>query len=360
MLINVSTYFFMKGEKRMGKIVKKLFLILLIGLFFVSYSHAFGSKRFPIVKVLDQNMYLGADLSPLIGGDPAQMQAVIRAIIASNYPARARAMARTIKLFRPDVVCLQEAWIFEFLPEGISWNFKTLLLEALGDDYKEVVTNAGLTDVNLLPLFGVRIKDQDVILAKKNVIIGDTDTFVFADSIVFDELPFPPPNDSVTVYRGLSTARLKIRGKWYTVGNTHLESFHPVIRYYQAVELVDEFDGETEPIILAGDFNSDPDGPAYQVIVEEFDDAWPRRLIGRRDPGFTYGREDLISDDANFYERIDFVFTRNRRATTLVGLTVGKTAFSKTLPVPYPDPPSIVRLWPSDHLGLFFTLILPQ
>jgi len=345
----------------MGKIFKKIFIILFIGLFFVSYSHAFGSKRsfLPKVKVLDQNMYLGADLTPLLTGDLGQLEDVIGEIIASNYPARANAIARTIKVLRPDVICLQEAFLFEYLPLGISWDFKALLLAELGDDYKEVVTNEDLTDVDLRPLFGVRIKDQDVILAKRNVRIGDTDSFAFADNIEMD-LPLDPPFNKVVIARGVSTARLKIRRKWYTVGNTHLESFHPGIRYNQAIELVDEYDGVPEPIILAGDFNSEPGWPAYNVIVEEFDDAWPRRLIGRRDPGFTYGRDDLISDDAIFDERIDFVFTRNRRATTLVGLTVGKSKFSKTVPVLYPtEPPSLVRLWPSDHLGLFFTLILP-
>lgn len=352
----------------MGKIFKKIFIVLFIGLFFVSYSHAFGSKRFflPKVKVLDQNMYLGADLTPLFA-DPSLIPAVIGEIIASNYPARAKAFARTIKLFRPDVICLQEAFIFEYVPFGISWDFKSLLLDELGDDYKEVVTNEDLFEIDLrsIPSIGVRIKDQDVILAKNNVKVRNTDTFVFADNYVINNLPNPLPY-SVIVPRGVAIAKLKIRGKWYTVGNTHLESFDAGVRLNQAIEVVDEFDGEKEPIILAGDFNStpdesaEPDGSAYNVIVEEFDDAWPRRRIGRRDPGFTYGRDDLISNDAIFDERIDFVFTRNRRATTLLGLTVGKTEFSKTLPVPYPTPPFVVRLWPSDHLGLFFILILPQ
>ena len=103
-----------------------------------------------------------------------------------------------------------------------------------------------------------------------------------------------------------------------------------------------------------------PDSPAYNAIADEFDDAWPSRLIGRRDPGFTFGRMDLISDDAVFDQRIDYVFSRNRRAVTLAALTLGKTELSKSEPALYPtEPPSYVRLWPSDHLGLFFILLLP-
>ena len=51
----------------MGKIVKKVFFILIISLFFVSGSQAFDTEHFyfPKIKVMNQNMYLGADLSPL-------------------------------------------------------------------------------------------------------------------------------------------------------------------------------------------------------------------------------------------------------------------------------------------------------
>lgn len=241
---------------------------------------------------------------------------------------------------------------------GISWDFKTLLMNALGDDYKHVVTNEDLTDIDLLASFGVRIKDQDVIIAKKHVkIIGKPENIIFDDQLT---LPIPDIGP-ITVIRGLSTARLRIRRAKYLIGNTHLEAIEPVVRLSQADQVVYELSGKKEPIILAGDFNSQPGWPAYNAIVEDFDDAWPSRLIGRSDPGFTFGRDDLISNDAVFDERIDYVFTRNRHAATLLGLTVGKYKLSKTAPVLYPtDPPSYVRLWPSDHLGLFFILILPQ
>ena len=217
----------------MGKVLKKLFLILFISLFFVSYSQAFNSKHFhiPKVKVMDQNMYLGADLSPLFGEElnPEEIEIVageiIAEIIASNYPARAEAFAKMIKTLRPDVVCFQEAWIFEFKPLGINWDFKELILDALGDEYKEVVTNEELLDLNL-QTFGVRIKDQDVIIAKKYVaIVGEPETTIF-DA----QLTLPTAIGTVKVTRGLSTARLRIRGAEYLIGNTHLEAFHPTVR----------------------------------------------------------------------------------------------------------------------------------
>jgi len=345
----------------MEKSLKKLFFVLFISLFFVSNSQAADLEDFylPKVKVMNQNMYLGADLSPLLGGDLAQIPAVIGEIINSWYPARAAALARTIKKAGPDVVCLQEAWIFEYVPEEIKWNFKTLLLDALGDDYKEVVTNEGLLDVDLRQVFGVRIKDQDVIIAKKQVKIGDTETLTFDRQLTID---IDPPIGQQTVFRGLSIARLKIRGKWYTIGNTHLEAFDyldPGVRLSQAKQVLYELSDEIEPIMLFGDINDQPDSQAYSAydaITDEFDDAWLGRLLGRRDPGLTFGRINLIDDDQVFYERIDFGFIRNHRAITLLGVTVGKSEFSKTDPIP----PSGVRLWPSDHLGLFFILILPQ
>ena len=97
-----------------------------------------------------------------------------------------------VKKLGPDVLFLQEAWIFEYLPLGISWDFKELLLDALGDDYKEVVTNEYLLDIDLLTSFGVRIKDQDVIIAKKHVkIVGEPKTIIFWDQFTTPPIPDP-------------------------------------------------------------------------------------------------------------------------------------------------------------------------
>ena len=341
----------------MRKVLRGTLLVVFVGLFLVSNSQAFRLRPFspPKIKVMDQNMFLGADLSPLLGGDLSAVEDVIAEIIASNYPARAAALAKVIRTFGPDVVCIQEAWIFEYLPLGISWNFKDLLLAALGNEYREVVTNEGLMDVDFRSFLGVRIKDQDVVIARKYAKVGNKETFTFADNLQI-VLPLAPPFDTVTVTRGVSTARLKIKKRWYTIVNTHLEAFDAEVRVNQAVEVVEALEGVKEPIILAGDFNSQPGWEAYNIIAERFEDAWPSRILGRQDPGFTFGRDDLISDDAVFDERIDFVFTRNHRSITLLGLTIGKNEFSKTEPIP----PTGIQLWPSDHLGLFFILILPQ
>jgi endonuclease/exonuclease/phosphatase family metal-dependent hydrolase len=359
----------------MGKILRRLFIVLFIILFFSSFALLPDAEGFQLhnVKVLDQNMYLGAELEPLFT-DPSAIPFVLGEIMASNYPARAEAFARMIKLLKPDVVCLQEAFIFQILvPVGsglvplpeFDWDFKQLLLGFLGGDYYEVVTNQlfGITAPIDASTY-VRIQDQDVILAQKDVIkVGMPKTFIFRTLL---SLPLALPPDYFTadseIPRGLSTARLRIRGEKYLIANTHLEAYDdPVdepLRMAQAKEVVKKLNGKAKPIILAGDFNALPDGPAYNVITDEFDDAWLRRIIGRSDPGFTFGRDDLISDDAVFDERIDFVFTRNRYTITLAALTIGKTEFSKTVPVPYPtlDDPQ-VQLWPSDHLGLFFALI---
>ena len=127
----------------MGKILRKTFYVFFIGLIFVSYSQASDLYRFnlPTVKVVSQNMYLGADLTPLFT-NPNLIPAVIGEIIASNYPARAEAFARMFKVLEPDVICLQEAWIFEYLPAGIRWDFKELILNELGNDNPSLVTTS--------------------------------------------------------------------------------------------------------------------------------------------------------------------------------------------------------------------------
>jgi hypothetical protein len=83
----------------MGKALKRIFIVLFIILFFSSFPPLRDAEGFQLhnIKVMDQNMYLGADLEPLFK-DPGAIPDVLAQVMASNYPARAEAFARTIKI----------------------------------------------------------------------------------------------------------------------------------------------------------------------------------------------------------------------------------------------------------------------
>ena len=62
------------------------------------------------LSVLSWNIYLGADLTPLAGGiTPAAVSLVFRQFLATNFPDRAKALARQIASSKPDLIGLQEA-----------------------------------------------------------------------------------------------------------------------------------------------------------------------------------------------------------------------------------------------------------
>src|SRR5262245_18490243 len=90
-------------------------VILLLGIHSPAFGQNGGKREIDVATV---NLYLGADVSPittLSPLDPAFKPKLVAAvvttygrIVASNFPARAAAMAQEIVAREPDVVALQE------------------------------------------------------------------------------------------------------------------------------------------------------------------------------------------------------------------------------------------------------------
>jgi len=76
----------------------------------VDPGNADGNK---VVKVLTRNLYIGADVTPLITGGTADPAVLWANIQATNYPKRAGALAEEIVAGKPDVIGLQEAYRFD-------------------------------------------------------------------------------------------------------------------------------------------------------------------------------------------------------------------------------------------------------
>ena len=318
----------------------------------------FDFFHLPKVRMMSWNVYIGTDVFAALADPPDSIIAGINEVIASNMPARAKAIARQIKLIRPQphVLCLQEAWKVT-IPGQPELDFKELILNELGTDYIHVVTNV-LTSVTIPigPGAYLTVEDRDVIIAHEDVEVIDTETMIFANLL---PVPLPPPNVLFSV-RGLAKARLRIDGYDYLIGNTHLELFSP-IKELQAQEVVDAFAGEAEPVILAGDFNDEPGTYVYSIVTNGgFKDMYEGRLLGRSDPGYTCcQQQDLLNYSSILDERIDYIFARNQDddsgptvAATLLGLVVGDRQLNKTFSTP--------RLWPSDHGGLYTILLIPS
>ena len=96
-----------------------------------------------------------------------------------------------------------------------------------------------------------------------------------------------------------------------------------------------------DPVLLLGDFNSEPGMNSYPQLVMQFRDAWDD--AGGGAPGLTCCQAaDLMNADSTATDRIDLVLYRGR-------FRVKDIAVSGTDPAADRTPGG---LWPSDHFGV--------
>lgn len=348
------------------------------------------------IKVMTQNQYLGADLTPVLAATtPEEFNAaMVDALqtIAANRPAeRVKALAANIAKEQPAVVGLQEVYVFAcmdypFTAPGtgctdpaIAGAFSDHLLgtlSALGPDYAATAMVVNL-DIPALPFMvnGVpallSVVDRDVILTRSSLGGAAVDYTVFqpagicvkpsAEGCRYSNVATAPtPLGPISVERGFAAVDVSVDGKLYRVVNTHLEQQQPdpanplsqALQAAQAAELLAVLSFTTpaeRSLIVLGDMNSAPEHvasipvltPYQQFVGAGYADAWMLR------PGHHAGHtccqvEDLSNHQAALYERIDMLFAREIPQRVKKARVVGGTVAAKT------SPPGR-GLWPSDH-----------
>ena len=331
------------------------------------------------LEVMTQNLYLGSSLTPALGattpeGFIAGVAAIYNTMLATDFPARARAIADEIARDEPDLIGLQEVsnWIAQPTAVGrspVSFDFLEILQEQLvyrGLDYVVAATsdNANIGPVPLVaPQFGcvaptapdcvLTFRDRDVILANDDV---DELTWTNARSGHFEAqatVTVPTgdpemPTAEVSFDRGWASIDATFDGDRFRFVNTHLEvEDFEAVQEAQAGELIAGPLHTLRPVIAVGDFNSAADGSTtdtYRLMLKAlFIDAWWTNF-GKR--GFTCCQaERLDNEESLLKSRIDFVFTR--RALPTEAHLVGDEPFQY-------EPP----LWMSDHAGVVATVKL--
>jgi endonuclease/exonuclease/phosphatase family metal-dependent hydrolase len=337
------------------------------------------------LKVMSRNLYLGADLLPVVASTtvediPVQVAALWKTMEASNLPERAKLLADEIAAAKPDLIGLQEAVIFyKQVPSDFSfaapqvnatevaYDFVQLLLTELATRGVEYVTAATSvnTDVELPAAdkdttpFDVRLTDRDVILARKGLQVLSQQTGTFQSHLKFT-IPFGVPMGApVDLVRGYARVEAELNGARFTFANTHLEvgggggndqakALLGPLQEGQAHDLLTLLMPVTGPLILVGDFNSAADGSttmSYGIIAARFNDAYARVNPGM--PGFTCcSAIDGAQSMAN--QRIDIVFYRggvDAKTVEIVGTDPAKRSMS--------------GLWPSDHAGVVANVEVP-
>jgi len=347
-----------------------------------------------IVNVMTRNLYLGADLTPAIQSNSTSEfieanGAIIRQVEATNFPVRAKGLAKEILHNQPDLVGLQEValWrtappslgpVFSGKPEAttVKYDFLKLLLGQLNKKknlYRPVVVQDEFdfeapADANGQPGDGPggagvlanaevngRLTMRDVILVRlhSGVSTSNPKSGHFSHPLVVKVAG----TKEVSVTRGWTSVDATVRGsrKFHFV-NTHLEAFDneaevPSIRAQQASELVAPGGPATGklPVVLLGDLNSDiktevkpGDSQAYRVMV----DAGFRERATSKPNGCCLNSYDLKTGSAaEFDHKVDHVMTNLPKKVKLLDSEV--TGRQKQN-----------GYFDSDHAGLFSSLSL--
>jgi endonuclease/exonuclease/phosphatase family metal-dependent hydrolase len=326
----------------------------------------------PRMTVMTQNLYLGTDLVPIATAPDLptfQQRAAqgFRNVRATNFPARAKALARIIDRTDPDLVGLQEVTTWYRSPNGVNdgyatrsrivvYDFLRTLLSELrkrGARYRAVASDGLPTDVEGPTALGhdVRFRIGNVILAKRDRDLRIRRRLFRSYST---QLNLNTPAGPFAVRRSWVGVDATFHGKRLRFVDTHLESEIPTIRATQAQELA----ARGGPLtvggqkVLVGDLNSDPSGrsgedpAAYRTIRRglRFRDAFIQD--GAEGNGFTAGEGNALlrAPRVTWNERIDYVFFRPRTRISKFEVLGGKRSDRAS-----------GGLWPSDHGGVAAT-----
>ncbi len=314
------------------------------------------------LTVMTYNVYVGSSAEPALETTnvfqiPMVVGELYGNVIASDFPARAAAIAAIVKESHPHVIGLQEIELIrrqdpgDFLTnrepnaEEIDLDYLEVLMNALDAEGLDYQVAAKVQNLDLeMPMLAagkvtdVRLTDFDVILTRGDVAVSRPTAANYAAG-----LPIAPLG--LEVARGYVAIDATIDDVTYRIVNTHLESVDPGPRVAQAQELVDALAGEELPVILLGDFNTRaPDGEAYQLILEAgYVDVWQTESEG--DGATCCQADDLRNEASELSKRIDQIFVKGvalHPAGSIRTLTVGDQ----------PDDRLPSGLWPSDHAGV--------
>lgn len=316
------------------------------------------------VRVMSQNLYLGADLF-LVANEsnpqliPVRVAELYGSVQASDPATRMAAVAAEIARVNPDLVGLQEVSTYSLQSPGdnlpgqagtdatqVTFDFLQLLLDALEEEGASyvVASRSDNSDVELpattdgATFFDVRYQDADVILVRSDVQVSGAQEAAFQSL-----LTIPVGGVDQTFVRGYQSVEATVNGLDFTFFNTHLEvggQAEP-LQVLQAGELTAALGGASGPIVLVGDINSNGNaaGTSYQTLTVPLDDAFP----AGSDPTCCQAA-DLGNTASELQTRIDIVFYRGFDSVADAEVVL--------------DEPSarVGGVWPSDHAGVWAEL----
>ncbi len=334
---------------------------------------AASTKAAAQITVMTRNMYVGADVDPVLnaligGGDvTAALQTALAELQRTDFPVRINGIADEIARNRPYVLGLQEAYEMHLdlaalgLGTGtIDLNFPAAIeaaLAARGLNY-QVANKSELTNAVLMG-GAVTLADHDMLLydpAHVSLLPGGFWN-IFQHNLLdgVPNVPFP-------VLRGYIVQPAVVEGVPTLVVNSHTEAGNAnpgltVLRYAQALELAAVVaQAGMSHAILMGDLNDTPGTPLYEVLAGAgLTDTWAAMRPGVA--GYSCCElPDLSNHNPILDQRIDYVWSKGFAGPS------GKPQGQVTLTSDNPSgllQGAFGTVWPSDHAGLVATFLLP-
>lgn len=343
----------------------------------------FGSKK--SVNTMNVNLYVGASTAPVLALDPtdpgyltnlvAAVTQVYYAILASQPPVRIQAVADEITARQPDLVAIQEATLLRNQSPGdlaigghtpatnVVFDYLQILMEALsarGVHYA-VASTSQEWDVEM-PAFNlatgtiddVRQTERNAILVRTDLPPGQLRATHPQSGHFTNVLQFPAIG--LSIVRGWCSVDVFVRGEKFRYVCAHIEEeTSPEIQFLQAVELMASLEDVHQPVILSGDFNSDPlyrtGTTTYDVFgAAGFADAWAVLNPANPEGGLTWGHDEYLADPSvPFVWRLDLVLYRGSSVVPTMSSVVDIGLDRATPP-----------LWSSDHAAVTADFLLGQ
>jgi endonuclease/exonuclease/phosphatase family metal-dependent hydrolase len=358
--------------------VKKFICLLLVAISYLLVTPATTYATSNLV-VMSRNIYLGADVGKalaLIPDLPAAAQFMWNQMRKTDFQARAKLLADEINDYQPDVIGIQEATIWRCQKNLSSkkttvYDFVEIMLTQLSGKYEVAEfenTKAYNPGFSISPIpYLTKVNDPEVfqkIFSQDSAFCG----FETGDALIVKkqlqpevinlgnteyEATYSIVPTLMTIYRGYTWADIKINGIPIRFITTHLESLWDENKLpnsaKQARQLIADTSNTKMPLIVMGDFNSDPRDPrgkkslnpgeqpveslncplasstcnAYKLMIDSgFVDAGPNSL----DPNnFTWGMNaQLTGPELNrniaakklgnqfgFTDRLDYIIVKN-------------------------------------------------
>ena len=124
--------------------------------------------------------------------------------------------------------------------------------------------------------------------------------------------------------RGMIRVEVEFAGRTINFVTTHLDYQFEDGRVFETEQMLKFLEGIKGPLIVVGDFNDEPSGDAYKLMLAGFEDAWIVAKI--KEQGLSYPADKPL-------KRIDYIFTRRSDRLEVKRPRLVTTLASDHLPV---------------------------